>query len=509
MNRLFFVLALCGSATGLSAQQVPQPQAPQPSAAQDGRQQGSAQPYALSLDDALSFAQRYNPDYLQAVNNRKSAGAAQRAAYGGLLPQIAASLSGQLQQGGRQVVGGTELGASSDVLQSSYNIGVSYQLSKSTFVTPRLQRANSAAVEAEIMGATETLRANVRQQYLSVLQSQARLSLQDTLIENAQAQLELAKGRSAVGAGTLLDVQRAEVSLGQQRVQRLRAQNQFDIDKLRLFQLLGIPQPQNVVLTTTFPTLETVPALYDLLEMAKRQNPNVNALRSREQVASLNVSRTRGEYLPTLSLSTGIGGYTYQYRDSNFPVAQAQGQLESARNSCLRIEEARAKLLLANTYNECNQIVFTPQQAASIRAANSRFPFNFTNAPKSFSAQLSLPIFDGFAREQRLQEATIQRDNAQQSVRSRELALTADVTAAYLTLQTARQTILLQDENSAKARQELSFTQEQYSVGLATFVDLTTSRASFAQAESDRINAIYEYHKSFSSLESAVGRSLR
>jgi outer membrane protein TolC len=51
--------------------------------------------------------------------------------------------------------------------------------------------------------------------------------------------------------------------------------------------------------------------------------------------------------------------------------------------------------------------------------------------------------------------------------------------------------------------------QDQYSVGIATFVDLTTSRAAFAQAENDRITALYDYHKAFTALENAVGHPLR
>ena len=33
--------------------------------------------------------------------------------------------------------------------------------------------------------------------------------------------------------------------------------------------------------------------------------------------------------------------------------------------------------------------------------------------------------------------------------------------------------------------------------------------AAYERAESDRINAIYDYHKAFAALESAVGRPLR
>ncbi|MGI8510025.1 MAG: TolC family protein, partial [Gemmatimonadaceae bacterium] len=130
-------------------------------------------------------------------------------------------------------------------------------------------------------------------------------------------------------------------------------------------------------------------------------------------------------------------------------------------------------------------------------------------APRSLSAIISLPLFDGFAREQRVEEAQVAREDARYNVRSRELALTADVTSAYLTLQTAQQTVALQQQNAAKAKQELKFVQDQYAVGLATFVDLTTSRTAFAQAEADRINAVYNYHKAVAALESAIGRPLR
>jgi outer membrane protein len=127
----------------------------------------------------------------------------------------------------------------------------------------------------------------------------------------------------------------------------------------------------------------------------------------------------------------------------------------------------------------------------------------------SFSAFISMPIFDNLQREQRLQEAIIQRDNAKYSVRARELQLTADVTQAYLNLQTAIKTTQLQEVNAARAREELSFAEERYRVGAATFLDVTTSRGTFEQAQIDRLNAIYDYHRAFAALESAVGRPLR
>lgn len=466
-------------------------------------------PATLTIEQAVEFARRNNPELQQTLNNRIGARAAVRSAYGALLPTADASLSAQRQQGGQQIFSGTALGASSDVNQSQYQIGFNYRINSASLITPSLQRANRDAVEADITGATETLRSNVSQQYLSVLQAEANADLQDSLVVASQAELILAQAREIVGSGTQLDVSRAEVALGLQKVQAVKARNQVDIEKLRLFQLMGVAQPANVKLVSQFTVAPVTFDLPTLIESAHRQNPVIEALRSREHVADLNVKRAKGEYSPTLALSTGVGGYTYGYTNSAFPVTQAQAQLAAERNSCIRTEEVRAALNLSNQLAECQALAFTDAQAQAIRQSNSKFPFSFTKSPRSFTASLSLPIFDGFAREQRVQESMANRQDARYAVKARELALTADVTAAYLTLVTAEKTAALQEQNAEKAKQELKLVQDRYRIGATTFVDVSEARATYERAESDRINAVYDYHKAFAALESAVGHPLR
>jgi outer membrane protein len=494
MIRSLFLLGLVAGAVQASAQAVPA---------------DTTAPATLTLDRAIELARRNNPALQQTLNNRVGARAAVRSAYGALLPSADASLSVQRQQGGQQIFSGTSLGASSDVNQSEYQIGLSYRLNSATLITPSLQRASRDAVEADITGASEILRSNVAQQYLSALQAEANADLQDSLQVASQQELILAQAREIVGSGTQLDVQRADVALGIQKVQVLKARNQVEIEKLRLFQLMGTPQPANVKLVSQFVVTPVPLSLQDLIASAHSDNPGVLALRSRERVADLNVRREKGEYSPTLSLSTGFGGYTYGFANSNFPVQQAAAQLEASKTDCIRTEEVRAALNLSNQLAACNAMAFTDAEAAAIRQNNSHFPFNFTKSPRSVSAVVSLPLFDGFSREQRLQEAMASRSDARYEVKSRELALTADVTAAYLTLQTAEKTVALQEQNADKAKQELKLVQDRYRIGATTYVDLTQARATYEQAESDRINAVYDYHKAFAALESAVGHPLR
>jgi outer membrane protein len=157
----------------------------------------------------------------------------------------------------------------------------------------------------------------------------------------------------------------------------------------------------------------------------------------------------------------------------------------------------------------CNAITLSPERISQLQASNRAFPFDFTTNPWQVSAGISLPIFNGFAREQRVQEAQASRNEAQYRARAARLQLEADVTAAYLTLQSQLQAVQLQEQNARTARQALELAQERYRVGASTFVEVSQARDTYAQAETDRINAIYEFQRAFASLESAVGRPLR
>ena len=463
----------------------------------------------LTLDDAITLARRNNPVYLSQANNRRTADAAVRSARGALLPSADASFSGRYQQSGQQVLSGLSFNSSSSTVQSNYSLGVNYRVNRSTFLTPRAAIANREAVDADINGSAEQLRATVTQQYLSVLQAQARAALQDTLVKTAQAQLDLATAKVQVGSGTSLDIRRAEVALGQTQVALLRERNNVEIEKLRLFQQMGVPQPDGAQLVTDFPIVTPTFSLTALLDDARRQNPAITALRARERSANLNVDVAKSAYTPTLSLSTGWGGTAYQYTNSDFLVNQAQVGTLNAQSQCFQQDSIRTRVGLPG--NNCNGAAFqfTQAQADAIRSQNSQFPFKFNRSPFGLGATLSLPLFDNFAREERVQQAVVAKDDAIFNTKAKDLAMTADVTQAYRSLQTAIQTVALQEQTALKAKEELSFAEERYKVGASTFLDVVTSRGSYEQALIDRVNAVYDYHKSFAALENAVGHPLR
>ncbi len=461
----------------------------------------------LTLEEAVTIARRNNPAYLQLTNNQREADAQVRASDAALLPAVNSSFTTEFSKGGTQIFQGSQLGASSSYVSSGYNLGVRYDVNGATFLNRSAARATRDAVEADVTGSTEQLRAVVTQQYLSALQAEATAAIQDTLVATARAQLELARARTAVGAGTTLDVRRAEVAVGQAEVAALTARNNVDIQKLQLFQQMGVQMSTDVRLVTTFPVQMPAFRLDSLLDLARRTNPNLEATRAREHAANVGVRARRSAYTPTLSVQTGWGGQSFEYRDPDFLIQSAESNMARDLTRCQLQDTVYARVGLPTL--GCSDFVFTPALADRLRDRNNTFPFQFQRSPFGVSATLSLPIFDRWNRELNIQQAVVQRDDARQARRARELQTTSDVTQAYLNLVTAARRVALQEQVAARAREELSFAEERYRVGASTFLDVSTSRATFEQAQVDRVNAVYEYHRAFAQLENAIGRPLR
>jgi outer membrane protein len=462
----------------------------------------------LSLDDALSLAKANNPTYLQSGNGRRRADANLRAARGQFLPGANTNFGTGYRQGKPQFFQGIEFGSNSDLLSSSWGLNVSENLSANSFTSVKAARANVSASESDMVTAELSLRLAITGQYFLVLQDQAQTQLQDTLVALNRLQVELARAKAGVGSATSLDVKRAEVALGTQQVAALRARNTGAVDLLRLFQGIGIPPQENVQLTTIPPVNEPKFDLNQLLAMATQSNPTLRSLAAHIESARQAYNGARGQYIPSLNFGASIGGASQQYTDQNYLVTQAQASLSSSRAQCYSTDSLRRGAGLSGIPT-CAGLVLSPVQADQIRSSNQNFPLKFVSNPYTLSLGLSLPLFNGFQREQAIASSAADQSDAQYNLKAQQLKLAADVQAAYVTLVADYQALKLQESNSVAAREALQLAEERYRVGLNSLVDLQQARSDYESAEAGRINAVFQFHIAFAALESSVGRSLR
>jgi outer membrane protein len=97
----------------------------------------------------------------------------------------------------------------------------------------------------------------------------------------------------------------------------------------------------------------------------------------------------------------------------------------------------------------------------------------------------------------------------EESVRAQELLVQTTVAARYLGVQSNYAAIQVQEQNRNAAREQLRLAQDRYRLGAGSSLEVSDAQAAVAQAETDYVNAVYEYHKSIALLELAVGRPLR
>jgi outer membrane protein len=472
-------------------------------------------PATLSLADALSIAHDHNPVYRQALNNRAPAAWGTRNAFASLLlPQVTASGSLGYSGTGSQRFLTSNFSQTYATLSSSYSVGLDWTLSGATLSQPGLRRAELTAADADIHGARATLDATVSQQYLTVLQARDNVGVAERLVTRDEEFLRLAQARYAVGQATLIDVRQAQVALGQAQVSLLRARTAQRVEKLRLFEQLGVSAPTGVdavQLSDTFPMAEPTWKLEDVLSMAEAQNPALEALRARERSAAWGVRAAASSWAPTVSLSAGWSGFTQAYAhggDLNSVILSSQLSAGAQDIDCRETNIIRANNGLTPPI-DCSPYVWTAGREQQIRDQNNVFPFTFIGQPFQARLSVTLPLWTNFSQPQQVSLAKAQRENLEESVRARGLGLQTEVSQAYYTLQTAYQAVGIQDTNRALGREQVQLATDRYKVGAGTFFELLDAQVAALRAETDYIAAIYDYHRAVAALEASVGRSLR
>jgi len=465
----------------------------------------------LSLADAIASAREKNPAFREVQNNRGPAAWGVRNAYSSLfVPSFAVSGGMSYTGPGSQTFLTQSFSQSVSTVSSFYDLGLSWQLSGVTLSQPGLAKAELRAADADVAGAENILITGVKQQYLTVLQALATADLARRTVARNDEFLKLANARYGVGQATLIDVRQAQVARGQAEVALLRAQTVVSVEKLRLFEQMGVTPPLDVAtvqLTDTFAVQTPEWQLNDLLTMAAEQNPSLKALRAREGAAAWGVRAATSSYGPALSVSAGWSGFTQQFTNVDPIIFAGQAAFANQHAECQENNTIRTNAGLAP--NDCSGFVWGASNEQAVRDRNSVFPFDFTKQPFQARLTVTWPIFNNFSRELNVSNARTQHNDLEERVRARGLAVQTDVSQAFLVLQSAYRTVGLQDTNRVAAREQLQLATERYRVGSGTFFELLDAQIAALRAEQDAVNATYDYHKALAVLEAAVGRSLR
>lgn len=121
-------------------------------------------------------------------------------------------------------------------------------------------------------------------------------------------------------------------------------------------------------------------------------------------------------------------------------------------------------------------------------------------------ANVSIPVFNGFAYTARAKEADLRASAAQQQVRNLRDEVARDVRTAVLNAQIAFQRISVTQELLNQANTALELAQARYRVGLSGIADLTQAQLAQTEAEIGVANARFTYQTALAVVRYQTGQ---
>jgi outer membrane protein TolC len=290
-------------------------------------------------------------------------------------------------------------------------------------------QARSSSADAD---ATAEQAANIATNaYVRAMRADADLRARQADTVLATELLSIARSQLQAGTGVGLDVTRARSQLAATRAALIASRNARDHAHLDLLRSLAMPVGTDIVLADSLSTAtasEPLPDEATLVAQAIRNRPDLVAEEERVRAAKQGLSAIKAERLPSLGVVADDGV----------------------------IGKSGAKLL--NTY--------------------------------TWGLQVTLPIFDGFRREARLQAQQSVVKEAEIRQRDLEQQAQADVRGALIDLSGAREQLDATTERLRLAEQEVVQARDRFNAGVAGNADvvnaslaLTSSRTLVNDAE--------------------------
>lgn len=409
----------------------------------------------ITLQEAVSLAQRNNPSAVTARGQTRAAQSSVRSSYGSFIPSLSANVSQTQQQGQRFD------NVRNQVVQSSqpwnYSAGLSSSLELfdggRRFADLRANRADVDAAEANEITQRYSIALQVKREYANILAARESEAAARAQTEQAEAQLRASVARVQAGAATVSDSLRSVILVGNARLAVLTAQNNVRVASATLTRLVGTPF---MVTANPSDTAALVVIRIDstaLMAEAMR-GPSVREAELQLRAASAGLTVSRATYFPSISASYSYNG------------------------------------------NGTDPYGFGSD-------TTKRFLYG-----SQFRLSLNFPLFNNFSREDQVVRARIAEDNA--AARARDLRLTAqqNMIAQLGALRTAEERVRIQQASVNAAEEDLRVQQQRYALGASTLLDLLTSQSQLNSARAALIQARQDYRIARAQIEAVIGRDL-
>src|SRR6185312_3735202 len=301
-------------------------------------------------------------------------------------------------------------------------------------------QARRASIRNAEMGAEvtkEQIKANVYKVYYQLVVGQRQIGTLDANIANYEKLLHDTKVIYQNGFAEKLDVDKVQVQLSNLQTQKLKAQNQIDAGKEGLKLLMNVPQADSLVLTDTLSDEEIKSNILD-------ENYNYEDRKEYQQ----------------LETAIDLGKYNVKrYQLSKIPTLTAS----------------------ANFNRNAQRTTFNFFKNEEPWYSSSFISFN-----------LSIPIFDGGARNANIRTAKLNLLKMNNNLHQLKSSIDNDVAQSRINMKSAILTMDTQKKNIALAEQVYNSTKLKYEQGLGSNQEISTAQADLVTAQNNYYSSLYD-----------------
>jgi outer membrane protein len=420
-----------------------------------------AQQAPWSLADCINYALDHNLSVQQSALSVEQREIELNTAQNRRLPSLNASASENLSFGRGLTADNTY--SNSNTTSTSFSLGGDIPIFQGFDINNgiKLGKLNLAAATADLEKARDDIRVAVAQAYVQILYNQELLRVAHEQAEHDAQLLEQMRERLTAGKVSEAEVSAQQATLAQSRQSEIQAEGNLQMSVLELTQLLELSSPEGFAIVTPEvddPARALLMRPEAIYEEALGVKPAIEAAKLNVDYAALNIARAKGGYLPSISLSGGLG--SNYYTNSKYAGASFGEQLK----------------------NNFSQYV---------------------------GVSMSIPIFQRFNTRNNVRTAELNYRGQQIQLESVKKALYKEIQQAYYNAVSAQASYAGSRESAASARQHYELTEEKYRVGKAGVTDYNDARNSWLRAESEHIRARFQCLYQTKLLDFYRGRELQ
>lgn len=380
-------------------------------------------------------SQYYNNELSQAKYNR--------------LPNLNSSFQNSMSFGRTIGPDNTYLDINSNSTSGSLNTNVTLWNGFALTNSIKVADMNFRASLEEMQKAKDDIMLNIAASYLEVLFADELVTVSEDLLKITQLQLDRTQKLVDAGSlakGSLLEI---EAQFAREELNVVNAQNRLQLAYLALYQFLELPATESFKIQK--PNLPEIGAnmslinSMDIFKNAVQLRPAVKGAQFKLESAKNQLTVAKAGLMPTLS----FGGNYYNFYNNKY------------------------------TYFDKTKIPFDKQLKS-----NERYGFGVT---------LSIPIFNRYMAHTGVSNAKIQVENNELQLQNTKNLLRKDIEQSYTNALAAFKRYVANQKTVVSSKEAFRYTEEKFNVGMINSVEYNQSKNNLSKAQSDLLQAKYEY----------------